>query len=296
MFPPAMAMATGYQPLNVWHAYETSLRLCFRHAGHLVMAVALAIVPSQAIFLILQSATVPDALLDDFGRSPFDTTPEELDIPSSEMASWIAGNLLGAFASGIGLVLATAVACVVIAEAWHGRDASWRSAWGRVGRRFGSLIWLMVVWGLLVFIGILLCVLPGIWLLVAWSVSIPALVFEDARGSRALERSFRLTRRRWWPTFGGLLLIVTTGWLIATPLIVPGFFVGAMTDDFFIGSSLQGTLNILGNLITTPITASIVTIFFFDLRARNEIAAMQPIPPPRAPVAPPPPPAPPPLP
>lgn len=283
-----MAIGGGYQPLNVWHAYEASLRLCFRYAANLILGVALAIVPAQGILLLLMSATVPDALADNFAGSYWDPTTAPEDIPSDQITTWVTGIVIGSFASAFGYVLASAVACVVVSEGWHGRNATWRHAWSVVARRIGPLLWLSLIGGLLVIVGLLLCILPGIWLGVAWCVALPALLFEDVRGTRALERSFRLTRRRWWPTLGGIVLISATGWLMAAPFTIPGFFVRAMTDDFFIGSSIQGTLSILGSLITTPVTASLLTVFFYDLRARQQLEAAAAAPP----IAPPPPPSP----
>jgi hypothetical protein len=271
-----MAITGRYEPMNVWHAYEASLRLCFSHIPALLLGVAVAIVPSQALLLILQSATMPDVLTEQYGSLFWQQTPRDVDIPSGEITTWITGLVIGSLVVVLGLVLATAAACVIVAEGWHGRTPTWRSAWAIVGRRAGPLAWLTFVGGLLVVVGLLLCILPGIWLGIAWSVAVPALLFEEVRGTRALERSFRLVRHRWWPTFGGLLLISATGWLLSAPFAIPGFFIPAMTDDFYIGSSLQGTLGILSNIISTPITAALVTVFFFDLRARHELAATLP--------------------
>jgi hypothetical protein len=95
-------------------------------------------------------------------------------------------------------------------------------------------------------------------------------MFEDARGTRALERSFRLVRRRWWPTLGGVVLIGATGWIVTTPFSVPGLLVPTVVDDFYVGTAIGGTLNILTSIVTTPLNAALITVFFFDLRARKE--------------------------
>ena len=73
--------------------------------------------------------------------------------------------------------------------------------------RVVPLIWLSILYVLGLIIPFLLLILPGIWLSVAWSVSYPALLAEGLGAGRCARRSFKLSRGRWWPTFGALLVM-----------------------------------------------------------------------------------------
>ena len=55
-------------------------------------------------------------------------------------------------------------------------------------------------------LGLLLLVIPGIYLAVRWFFVPQAVVVENARGPAALRRSRELTSGTWWRTFGIILL------------------------------------------------------------------------------------------
>ena len=78
--------------------------------------------------------------------------------------------------------LATAAAYRLVADAYLGRPVD-PAASLRFGlRRVGSVIWVSVLAGLGIFVGLLLLVVPGVYLAVAWSVAIPVLLGENLRG------------------------------------------------------------------------------------------------------------------
>ena len=76
---------------------------------------------------------------------------------------------------------------------------------------------------MLVGLGFIALILPGIWLVMVWSVAVPALMFEHVGGFKALGRSFDLVRGRWWATFAALLVAVIM-------LFVVLFVVGARSS------------------------------------------------------------------
>jgi hypothetical protein len=84
---------------------------------------------------------------------------------------------------------------------------------GRVAvMRYPAAFGLAFVSSLLTVIGILLLLIPGLVLLLRWSVSLPVLLAEDCGVYDSLERSWQLTRGRWWIIIGfqafGLLVYV----------------------------------------------------------------------------------------
>ena len=114
-------------------------------------------------------------------------------------------------------------------------------------------------------------IFPGVWLTVAWSVSYPALLAEDVRGSKALGRSFGLTKGRWWPTFGALtvtylIVLVISGILT---LLLGSTLIGSL-DDEAVAAVLTTIVNTLSSVITLPLLAAVLTIIYYDLRVRKE--------------------------
>jgi TctA family transporter len=88
-------------------------------------------------------------------------------------------------------------------------------------RRFGRLGGILVVVAIMTFFGIIACLIPGLYVIVATSLVIPCALFE--RGSSAIAGSFRLVNRN----FGGVLGRVLLTWLLASvPSVVAYCFGG----------------------------------------------------------------------
>ena len=121
-------------------------------------------------------------------------------------------------------------------------------------------------------VGFFLLIVPGIWLAVAFSVAVPALLLERIGPFAAMGRSFRLVRGRWWATFGTLLVgYVLVG---AHRRARAGARDGDPEPDRGrehagrrVSSVVGGTL---GAVLTTPYSAAVIALIYFDLRVRKE--------------------------
>lgn len=110
---------------------------------------------------------------------------------------------------------------------------------------------------------------PGIWLLVSLSMFAAVIAVEGSGPLRALVRSFRLVRGRWWPTFGFLLLVGLLGsvaiqliQLVAIPLTVLG--------DLGTGISVASALGIATQGVIVAAMGAVYTNWYIDLRSRQE--------------------------
>lgn len=112
-------------------------------------------------------------------------------------------------------------------------------------------------------------VAPAIWLGVSFSMVTSIVAIEESGPVRALRRSFRLVRGRWWPTLGYLLLVGLIGsvaaqliQILAIPLGVVGDPASGFTIASLFGVIFQGIL-IAG-------ISAMYTVWYVDLRARSE--------------------------
>lgn len=83
--------------------------------------------------------------------------------------------------------------------------------------RLGPLILASIVGGVLMFVGFMLCVIPGIYLAVAWSFSIPFIVFYTGDFWQAMEMSRKVITRSW---FSFLLLAIIGGLLASLGILI----------------------------------------------------------------------------
>jgi hypothetical protein len=91
-------------------------------------------------------------------------------------------------------------------------------------RRFLPVIGLSLLMALVLSLGLLLCIVPGLIALAALQVALPACVVERLGPIRSMSRSTDLTSGHWWPILGLLvafyvvILVVSAGIRRALPL------------------------------------------------------------------------------
>jgi hypothetical protein len=260
-------MATAQQfspqlrPLSVGEVLDASFKVVRRSFRTLMVCVLVVALPLNIINTLIIASTSDD---------PFniDTVAGTNDVSTGTQLS---GNLLTTVLSLVATTLASAACFRAVSAAYLGEEATVEESLGFARQRLLPLLWLSVLYGFGLIIPFLLLVLPGIWLAVAWSLSFPALLHEDVRGVKALGRSFKLVRKRWWPTFGALVVMYLIVFVIS--LIIIGIFTAALlsnTDNEAFGAVIYTIANTLSSLITLPLVAAVLTILYFDLRVRKE--------------------------
>ncbi|MFZ9668538.1 MAG: hypothetical protein ACO3CR_01615 [Solirubrobacterales bacterium] len=125
-------------------------------------------------------------------------------------SGWLLGLIVGVIQLIAGVWFAgTMVKVVEDVEADGVVDASVGELLGLVWPRLVSLILLGIVVGVLVTLGLILLIIPGIILTLMWIVSTPAMMVEDKGVFDSMSRSSELTKGNRMRVLGvGLLLIV----------------------------------------------------------------------------------------
>jgi hypothetical protein len=228
--------------------------------------VAIVIVPIEAIAVTLERVVLPSDVFVHNGL---------LYVPSSSGSTGSNGDLplliLTLFVY-LGQLLATGALFKLLIDHYLGRDTPWRESFGYAWSRFRSLLWLSIITVVFVAIGFVLLVIPGIWLLVAISVAIPALMYEGVGGFAAMKRSISLVDKRWWAT---LLRLLVTFLLYAVATFIIGLLSTALmralnVTNVTMFEFLNGVLRAVEYILLTPFTAAVVTVIYVDLRVRKE--------------------------
>jgi hypothetical protein len=257
--------ASQLRPLRIGEILDAGIKITTKRFWALAKLVAAVTIPIQVV-----SAFVSLSTLDEDALDTTTTTTSQID---SEFWTQLAGNFVVSLLGLLATLVALAACTRIVAGAYFGEAADWVGSLRYAGRRLHSLLWLGFLYGLMVALGTLGCFIPGIWLAVAYSVSIPALLIEDARGWKALTRSFRLVRGRWWPTFGvlllGYLLITIVQTMVSLPVL--GLLLAGGDDPnvavFIVGSTITGTIS---TILTTPFLVAVLVVIYVDLRVRKE--------------------------
>ncbi len=257
------------RPLGIGEILDVGIKITTRHYWTLARAVLVVVVPVQLLAAVVD-LSVADGALSGAGSDPFETNQFGTTELDADVWTLVAAVLVAAILGLLAQTIATGACFKAVADAYLGHTPSWRRSTAEVLRRLHSIVWISVLTYLLGGLALLACILPGIWLFIAWTVAIPAFLTEGAKGRRALGRSFRLVRGFWWRTFA----IVVLGTILASIIsaVISGVLVAAaLTSDSTLATVVANFLaSVVAGAITTPFIAAVTIVLYFDLRVRKE--------------------------
>jgi len=148
------------------------------------------------------------------------------------------------------------------------------------------LFFLSVIAMILIMVGFIAFIIPGIYLMVAMSLSIPILFFERLGIFESIGRSFKLIKGKWWSTFGLLFVANIMMYAVSLIFMVPFYIfyfikmltlveeVGITTDTtssmFQGGMMLSVMFMFLGSFLTYTIPMIALSFQYFNLVERRE--------------------------
>ena len=237
------------RPMGIGEILSTAFQLYRRHWRTLLAIAAVVVVP----------LTLLQYLFGDLVRTQGETTRNG----SCETATWSVGiaGLVAALAGILMyLVLTGAITRAVAAEV-AGEDPERGAELPLRLPPLGSVLLVSVLVGLATIGGLILFIIPGIYIGVRLAVSIEALVVEGRRGTEAMGRSWGLVGGHWWHAFGTLVVAgLLTG--IVNAVITAPF---GNTSWF-----VQAVVAAVATVITLPYGVLVGVLLYLDLRARKE--------------------------
>lgn len=171
---------------------------------------------------------------------------------------------------------------VAVSQIQLEREASASGAFSAIWPRIGEISLVILGMGLRILLGFLFLIVPGVYLAIVWSLTIPVVVLEGRPMSSALARSAELTKghrgRVFLIYFLLLVMVYVVTILVQVPLMVGvAFWTGtASTGELPAGAEI---LIALSNFATTSLVSPIVTIalslVYYDERVRKEAFDLQ---------------------
>jgi hypothetical protein len=168
------------------------------------------------------------------------------------------GELIGQTFEVFGRHLATflTLTLLVVAPVVILVDGGW-------GGALAAAVGAVALYTVAVAIGLLLVIVPGVWLAVRWYFGAQAAVVDGLGPADALWRSAQVVQTRWWRTFGVLLAFgIVTGVLA----VVGGAIVNGIDDG-----ALYTAGHVLLQAVFVSLSAIFGTLLFFDSRARSSL-------------------------
>lgn len=117
--------------------------------------------------------------------------------------------------------------------------------------------------GIGIAVGLVLLIVPGLFLLTIWAVIVPVIVVERSGVMDAFGRSRELVRGNGWQVFGVIVV------LFLLQILVGGLLngiVGGASDDSFIGYALA---DLVVRVLVAPLSAIAATVIYVELRRQK---------------------------
>lgn len=181
----------------------------------------------------------------------------------------------GLWLSSLALLVVWLVICAALIGRQHaaavGRTDSTGAAFAFALRRLPSALAAGLVWALLTVAGLLLLVIPGLWLSGMFQLWFVPLCVEELGPLKALGRSWQLVERHWWYTSTVVGVAVTVVALLSMAAdLVAGVFVGVSHGTAAAFLPVSALLGAAVSLSTMPLLTAVMLSVYYDLKLRRE--------------------------
>lgn len=257
--PPPPPMMGGPQgsipPKTLGEILSAAFNIYKANASKLLVIVAIVVVPLTFISTLLSSVVF------DPGTTRIVVLGRPVDAPNGRGIFMVL--FVGAIGAAISVIIWAVLEAAIMraaAQATIGDPVDTEASYRYGFKRLGSVILVSLLVGLAVLGGLILLIIPGLIFLGLLSVSIPALIVENLRGTQAMGRSWNLVKGHFWHAVGVIIVAgIITGFI--------GGIIGAIGGNAWIG---RWIFTSIATVITAPFSALASVLLYLDLRARSE--------------------------
>lgn len=259
------------RPLSIAEILDTAFRLWRRNFGTLVSIAAVVYVPLAVIEALLA------VLLKHAGAGAETAGAGGMPVPGAGLAgAALGGALVIAAVMAVGMALVYAALAVAVSRHYLGETTTVADAYQHVMPRVGALLgtWLLVF--LAVAIGVMLCVIPGIYLAVVLAFAWPLVVLENRGPTDAMSRSSQLVSGYWGRVFLTMLLLSLIVGVIQWAVAGPASLIGqAVLGRGALGAGFVQLVGAIVQMVVLPLSVTGLIVLYYDLRVRKEAFDLQ---------------------
>ena len=182
----------------------------------------------------------------------------------------LGGTTLGAvLGSLVGIVAEFLLQATLVKAVQDIRDGRADLSLGETVRAATPYFWTVagasILAGIAITIGLILLIVPGLYLITIWAVIVPVIVLEQSGVMASFGRSHQLVKGRGWHVFWTLVLT----WLILLAVnLILGLIFAALPHALG-----RGLSSVISGTIVAPFIALVVTLVYYRLSADAQVPA-----------------------
>ena len=132
--------------------------------------------------------------------------------------------------------------------------------WKGIRKFYWPVLGGQVLAGLMIVIGFLLIIIPGIYLAVVMSVLFVIIIFEEEGVGKAISRTFEIFKGNWWTAFGTFIVM---GLMFFIIIALFGAIIGLIFSMFGYGQIISAFSDAIIGFVTILITAILALLPVF---------------------------------
>lgn len=244
-------MATALRPLTLGELLDRVFQL---YRAHFILFVGIAALPN-GVLLAFELATLAEK------RNPFSLV-------------WLVAVLVTLLLSFVGGAVAQAATVHAVSQLYLGSRASITGTFLAIRSRVLPLLVAVLVVGIMVGLGMLALLLPGLYLLLRWALVVPSVVIERKSLGGAMGRSAELMKAQY-----GRVLLIYVLFVVLMMIFASIFQIPAVIAT--ISAGIDGVMPVwaeilvllgqfLGSSVIGPLFTIAISLVYYDARVRRE--------------------------
>lgn len=274
-----------FEPMTIGQILDQTFRLYKRNFLRFVAIVAVVQVPLVLISLALlvplatkvdlhqQEVGVPESTeseaSDDYGQADNAEGDEDLALA---LGAIFAGGFGAILIWWLAATLSNAALIKSVSESYLGGDVTVGQAYRFVLPKLWRLILASILVGIAVGIGLLLLIVPGVFLAIYFALTTQVIVVENVSAKGGMSRSMDLVSDNKGKVCGVMVLLGIIGYIIGWVFTGAGEAVAALiaAQSEMTALVISQALSLIGQVFVAPIGAAAMILLYYDLRIRKE--------------------------
>jgi len=258
-----------FRPMTVGEILDRTFRLYRKHFIRFIAIIAVVYVPITLISLL--AITAVTGAFGDAALSPGAQTGMR-EVEPGEVAAFIVPFFVGLLLFVLAQALCNAALVKSVSESYLGNEVTVGQAYKAVLPRLLSIIAAGILVAIVIIVGLVCLIVPGIIFALWFALTMQAIVVEKRSATSAMGRSKALVAGNLGKVFGLWFLVAVINWIVGRVFQ----FIGAAaagtsaTGDVNTSLVIQQLFVMVGQALIMPISAGAFILLYYDLRIRKE--------------------------
>ncbi|NQT21506.1 MAG: hypothetical protein HQ592_17510 [Planctomycetes bacterium] len=255
-----------FVPMSIGQILDQTFKLYRKNLARFIAIIAVVQVPASLItILALVGVGIATAAF---------VASEQGEAIMTPSASF--GLLLvafgGLFLSMVAATLGHAALTKSISECYLGRESTVGQSYRFVLAKLPAILAAGVLVVLLTFMGLALCIVPGILLMALFYLTTPAIILEDLGAIKGMSRSRSLTAGNFGKVLGLALIVLLIVFVVSIFFQLIGGVISfiAVPNNEFAAQLIVQVFSLFAQVIAAPIGGISSILLYYDLRIRKE--------------------------